>query len=214
MADGMQRWLHTARRVFRASDYWLGALALLTLSLLASSGIAPSFSIAEALWVWVILLGLRFAGANQVRAMADRAYIRREKLNGGRQVVADGNVRREALRLTGLCALLLLGVYAAFPVEWRPTWIGWFPAACIIVCGVSMTLNSKLDSDERDTFLRVQKAEDVHQRLREAIRRVDQENAETAAHDQGYAEGRAQGRDTEKREHGAMGHPHGGEHAP
>ena len=204
-----------AQRVLCSADYWLSAAALFLLVMVASSGVAPSFSVAEALWIWVILLGLRFATSNLTRALADRAYIRRERLNGGRQVVADGHVRREILRLVGLSALLLLGVYASTPTEWRPRSSTWFPALCIIACGVSMTVNSKMDSDERDKFLRTQRVEDVHQRLREAIRRVDEEQAQADARAQGYAAGQVEGHAAEVRDHDAAHRPHhDGEHAP
>lgn len=152
-----------AWRVLGARGYWLGLASLGLLVWLAVSGLAPSLSVLEAVWLWTILAGMRFASANLRGAKGDRDYIAARRLNGGRRIVARNGVRREQMRILKQCALLVLGLYAATPPEARPPWLASLPAACIIVTGVTMTVGSFLDARERAALLVLLGAVDRHE---------------------------------------------------
>lgn len=112
-----------------------------------------SVTLFEALWVGVALFGSVYCVRNLRNALGDRRFVEQERLNGGRRIVATANVRRESLRLTGMMACLVLGLYAAVPVEWQAPFRVWLPAVCAITVVASMSANSYLDAEQRRALM-------------------------------------------------------------
>lgn len=104
-----------------------------------------SLTLLEAIWILVALAGLAYSSKQLRRALAQRHFIHFKNLNGGRRIVTDRNVRQESLRLFGLTACLLLGVYAASPPSVQAPFVGWLAPLLLVCIMTSLALGSFLD---------------------------------------------------------------------
>jgi hypothetical protein len=99
----------------------------------------------EAVWIAITLTGVIATTASVVDAIGDRRAIK--ALNGhAREIVGNGNVRRESVRLAVSSILLALSVFTIFDDREIPL----TPfVALLIAIPLLLTINSILDASER-----------------------------------------------------------------
>jgi hypothetical protein len=146
--------------------WWQDALWLFTtlaaVGYLSLSGVAPSFTWLEAGWVWLSLLGVRYAAKNVAAEVAGRRVTLARRLNGGRLIVLNGAVRTSRLILFCLVDCLVLGIYSATPPAIRPG-LTWLPAVQLMLLVGALTLITYLSKLQRESLLSLVRAlDDTH----------------------------------------------------
>jgi hypothetical protein len=114
-----------------------------------------SLSLLEGVWLLAASVGGIYSAINLLTALGDRRFVTRRKLNGGRRLVAVGNVRRESFRLSSLVSCFLVGVYAAVPVEWQAPFRGWLSPLLLLWIVGSLAMNSFLDRHDRASLMTI-----------------------------------------------------------
>jgi hypothetical protein len=146
-------------RLWWADALWLCS-TLLVVGYLSLSGVAPSFTVLEAGWVWLSLLGVRYAAKNTAAETAGRRITLARKLNGGRLIVLNGAVRKSRLILFCLVDCLVLGIYSATPPAIRPGLV-WLPAVQLMLLVGALTLITYLSKIQRESLLSLVRAMDA-----------------------------------------------------
>lgn len=117
--------------------------------------LTPTISVLELVYALVALYGLIVTTQNALDALADYRVIGQRRLNGGRRIVARGNIRREYLRIGQLAGCLVIALYAMT----RPPMPGFHPIqvlivpACLIVIEVTCVINSASDRHDRKALI-------------------------------------------------------------
>jgi hypothetical protein len=119
----------------------------------------------EAVWLGTTLLGLLFAILGLGDAIADRSAIR--KANGrAREIVGDGNVKREVLLLLVQVALLVVvvpGLFVNRDIPLSP------PIVALTLVPVLLAGRGALDARERRRLADILESDIAHER-RQALR--------------------------------------------
>lgn len=113
--------------------------------------LTPTISVLEVLYALVAVYGLLVTVLNAWDAWGDYQYILQRTLNGGRRLVARGNIRRECLRMGQLAACLVIALYAMTrpPTPSVHALQALIVPACLIVIEVTCTINSASDRHDR-----------------------------------------------------------------
>lgn len=130
----------------------------------------------EAFWIGVNGFACLFTTLALIDAWADRQAIR--ALNGrAREIAANGNVRRELLRLVVQNILLLLVVPGIFSDQQVP--LNFF-VVMLIAIPVVLLISTVADLRDRKRLLAIISS-DLDQERRKAMQRIEQQNEKIAA---------------------------------
>ena len=106
-------------------------------------------------WVWTILacLGAGYSVWNVLDAIKDREAVHVSKTNGVLLVTAEGNIRREVVRLLFWSIAISVGVASLFRVESE-----WLAYALLLFAALNV-FNSRQDGHERRQIRRLTEGE-------------------------------------------------------
>lgn len=100
------------------------------------------------IWTLFAATGMNWAVRNVVLALGDAKEQQEHGLNGAREVITKGNLRRETARVVVHGLFIIVGVLVIMEV--RGNWLTWFSRAAFLIAAGLLALSSMMDSRDRD----------------------------------------------------------------